>query len=287
MKNNLMIIYVSGCPKFDMKEVKQLIGHKLKFNILLSYNTLKNKKDVKKEIPLYSKKIFLDSGAFSAWNSKAIIDINKYIDFTLQNEQYFEVMTSLDVIQGSVKDNKNNFIKMKKAKCKIIPVYHYKEPIELLKFYANNSDYIGLGGTVGIAYNEKRNFFYKCFKEFPNNKEIKFHGFGVNSIPLLYEFPFYSVDSTTIIRAGINGNLFVNGKQWHIGKQFFQKRGEASLNEVKKLSIKYLGKDYSDILVGNNGRQQAKILTILNYKIMSDISFDSDYIYSSKINYLL
>ena len=42
--------------------------------------------------------LFLDSGAFSAWNKGTSIDIKKYIKFIKKNEDLFTVYANLDVI---------------------------------------------------------------------------------------------------------------------------------------------------------------------------------------------
>lgn len=287
-----MILYVSGSLRMEslIKELstkgiskKYLLSMVPKMDRLLSYNDLKNKQSIKDCFPSYCNRVFLDSGAWSAYSVGAVLDINKYILFIKENKKYFEAITSLDVIGNEIK-SKENFIKMKKEGCDVIPCFHCGESFELLKFYADNCNYIGLGGMVNVNYKQRRHFLSKCFQMFPDNSKIKFHGFGVTDIKLLLEFPFYSVDSTALLRSGINRSIFFNGKLVSVGKHFHQKKGDLTRSFIKELSIKYLKKDYSDILIGDNNNLQMFLLIILNFKIFSEF-LDNDKIYTTRCNF--
>lgn len=53
-----------------------------------------------KESPEKKCKLFIDSGAFSAWTRNKLIDVDEYIDFINTNHEYFDACASVDSIPG-------------------------------------------------------------------------------------------------------------------------------------------------------------------------------------------
>lgn len=150
-----------------------------------------------------SKKIsfFLDSGAFSAYMKKVEINIDDYIKFIKENREYIDVYANLDVIrdpEGTLKNQKY----MESKGLNPIPTYHLMSDFKYLEYYANNYDYIAIGG---LAIAENRTVLVsqldEVFRNYICNKDgfpkIKTHGFGVTSHELLLRYPWYSVDSTS------------------------------------------------------------------------------------------
>lgn len=135
----------------------------------------------------------MDSGAFSAHNSGAVIDLKAYIDCCKElmatDPQLTEVF-ALDVI-GDWKGTLKNTEKMWKAGVPAIPCFHYGEPWDVLLGYAKDYPKIALGGCVGRR--DKDKFAQQCFaRVWPK----KIHGFGFGAERSLMLLPWHSVDAT-------------------------------------------------------------------------------------------
>ncbi len=165
-------------------------------------------------------KLFLDSGAYSALTQGVKIDIQEYIDFIKKYKDHLEAYANLDVIGDAEASYKNQKI-MEEAGLTPIPCFHYGEPIGYLKEYIENYDYISLGGMVPISTGDLRVWLDELFSKYICDEKgmprVKVHGFGLTSHPLLIQYPWYSVDSTSWVVTGRMGAVMVpirrNG-QW-------------------------------------------------------------------------
>lgn len=155
--------------------------------------------------------LFLDSGAFSAWTQKTEINIQDYIQFIKDNQQYITIYANLDVI-GSAEGTWENQQIMEDAGLKPLPVYHFKEDPKWLKRYLKKGyDYIALGGLVkaGDIIPFLNDTFSKYLCDDQGMPIIKVHGFGLTSIPIMLKYPWYSVDSTSWVVTGRMGSIFM------------------------------------------------------------------------------
>jgi hypothetical protein len=166
--------------------------------------------------------LFLDSGAFSAWTQGISINIQEYIDFIKEHQDIIEVYANLDVIaKGNTLASKEEAAKqtlrnqriMEKAGLKPLPVFHIGEPFRYLEGYLKKYDYICLGGMVGKPKSTLVPWLNKCFGEYlcdgKGLPKVKVHGFGLTSLPLMLQFPWYSVDSTSWVTTGRMGSIYV------------------------------------------------------------------------------
>jgi len=160
-----------------------------KIDILVSYYGLK-----KLTAPKFCNHLFLDSGAFSAFTKKIEINLNEYIIFIKENKSELKVYASLDDI-SSYKKSIVNFKKMLKEKINPLPAFHIGEPLDVLDFYFDHTDYVALGGIAKQPKRERIPFLDKTFSRYPNSK---FHGFGITDKNILKKYPWYSVDSSSI-----------------------------------------------------------------------------------------
>ena len=78
---------------------------------LLSFNALKKKYVFNNKFDTY----FLDSGAYSVSTGNATIDIDKYIEYILNNLNTFDLYATLDVIGDSIETAKNTIYMEKKV----------------------------------------------------------------------------------------------------------------------------------------------------------------------------
>jgi len=175
--------------------------------------------------------ILFDSGAYSVWTKNKKVNIDAYIKFCLTNLDKIDYIVSLDVIPGT--PNKKNISLQEIEKCaqqgwdnykymlrkgipkkKLVHVFHYGETFKWLERIRDNMDYIGLSPTsLGkVATNEKICWLDKCMKYITDDAgfaTVKFHGFGITNPLLLLRYPWYSVDSSSWLRATINGKIYL------------------------------------------------------------------------------
>ena len=201
LAGNYMRLYfaLSYSPFSEMAWVKET-GIK---RVLLSYHVIGNKKVTEGHINKHKNnyEFFLDSGAFSAFTKKVKIDIDKYADFIKKTKEFWKVYATLDVI-GDWKATKDNTGYLEKQGLSPLPVFHYKSPIKELERLATSYPYIALGGLVPLAKQADtlRKWLDYCYRYLLpqiKKRQLKVHGFGVNSLWAWKRYPFYSVDSTS------------------------------------------------------------------------------------------
>lgn len=171
-------------------------------------------------------RFFLDSGAYSAWSKGTHIDIDEYCAFIKANIDLIEVYASLDVIPGApgrpasererseaAEQSWQNYLYMKNEGLDPLPVYHYGEhPRFLERMLAAEIPYIGIGGLVGIPGGSRMVWLDRVFDRITDASGmpiVKTHGFGMTSVPLIFRYPWYSVDSTTWIKITANGAVYL------------------------------------------------------------------------------
>ena len=196
------------------------------------FSQLNDRKAIKKFLELMSNnKVFIDSGAYSAWSKNKYIDVDDYIKFINENTDKFTLFASVDDIPGELRRKPtlweqrespakswHNYLYMReqvKDKDKLLPVFHIGEDFRHLQnmldatFNGEHIPYIGLGGTVGLACTVKEDWYKQCFKiiQQSSNANVKVHAFGMTNLEILENYPFESADSTTWLMAAINGEL--------------------------------------------------------------------------------
>lgn len=137
----------------------------------------------------------LDSGAFSAHNSGAVIDFVEYQEAAanlLANDPQCAEVFALDVI-GDWRSSLRNTETMWAAGIPALPTYHIGEPEHVLKHLAATYPKIAIGGAVGLNLSRKKEWVRQVFaRVWP--KPI--HGLGMASEQLAMGFPFHSMDAT-------------------------------------------------------------------------------------------
>lgn len=172
--------------------------------------------------------LFLDSGAFSAWNQGVEVDLDAYIEFCLEHLDHLAVIANLDVIPGrpfqkltqadidhSSRQGWTNYQKMLAAgipKEKLVHIFHQGEDLKWLKRIAGSMPYIGLSPANDKTTSQKITFLDSCMPYVTDSKgmpTVKFHGFAVTSLKLMLRYPWYSVDSTSWVMTGRLGGVYV------------------------------------------------------------------------------
>jgi len=166
----------------------------------------------------------MDSGAFSAFNSGMVIDLQEYIEFCLEIMATDPTLTeifALDVI-GDWKASIVNCEKMWEAGVPAIPCYHTREPEHALTHITKTYPKIALGGLVGIPMGPKEvvGWLEQCFARiWPK----RVHVFGTTSKSYVLRFPASSWDSTNWVTGPCAfgswsqfGNLSVRGSKQNL-----------------------------------------------------------------------
>jgi hypothetical protein len=118
----------------------------LPINVLTSFHFYRNTDMA--EMASWGLRIIADSGAFSAANAGAYVDLDAYVEWIQKWRVHLHWLASLDVIGDSGK-SWANWRSLKTAGVESVPTIHYPaEPSELDRYVEAGADFIGLGGMV-------------------------------------------------------------------------------------------------------------------------------------------
>ena len=182
-------------------------------NILESYHYIGKDSAVRK-IRADGRKVFLDSGAFSAFSLGSEIDLGEYCDYIHKNADIIDFPSVLDAI-GDPEGTYHNQVEMERRGVNPLPCYHFGEPEVILKYYAENYPYITIGGMVPVSTPKLKIWLDRLWRDYLTNEDgtpkLKVHGFGLTSLPLMQRYPWYSVDSSTWVQWAANGMILIEG----------------------------------------------------------------------------
>lgn len=154
----------------------------------------------------------MDSGAFSAWTQNLEINIDDYCEFIKKYGELLDQYISLDVI-GDGDASYKNWVYMREKGLRPLPVFHAGSDLKYLRIYVEQVDYICLGAVASLDEEARIRNLDMLWKDFLIDKDgmpkVKVHALGVTSVPLMLRYPWYSVDSTTWLKVGMYGNVFI------------------------------------------------------------------------------
>lgn len=189
-------------------------------NILESYHYIGSQRIVD-QMRADGAKVFLDSGAFSAHTLGVSIDLPTYCNYIKQNIDLWRiedgvVMASvLDGIGDPLKTYQNQ-ISMEQLGAKPLPCFHFGEDERYLEWYVQNYDYITLGGMVGRSSKQLSIWLDRMWEKYltdgSGRPRLKVHAFGITAIPIMQQYPWYSVDSSSWIQSAAFGSIMT--PQW-------------------------------------------------------------------------
>lgn len=195
-------------------------------------------------------KVFLDSGAFSAFSKGVEVDLGRYCDYIHANKDIIEhvdgqpLASVLDAI-GDADGTWKNQRAMEERGVTPLPCYHYGEPTEVLDYYVKNYSYITIGGMVPVSTPQLKLWLDRLWayhltdeRGFP---KVKVHGFGLTSLPLMLRYPWYSVDSSTWVQWAANGMVLIPGRAGQVdvsSKSSRRKITGQHLDSVSELETK-------------------------------------------------
>lgn len=203
---------LSDFEKAKMEDVK-------KHNILESWHYVHKQKFVD-NMRENGAKVFLDSGAFSAWTLGVTLSITEYVNYIRRNQDIIRVednnvMASvLDGI-GDAQKTFENQMEMERLGVRPLPCFHFGEDERYLEWYVQRYDYITIGGMVGKTPAQLEIWLDRIWDLYltdgSGNPRIKVHGFGLTSVPLMARYPWYSCDSSSWIQATSFGAIVLPG----------------------------------------------------------------------------
>lgn len=228
-----MNLYMAGSTFAGLNEWMQDNG----YNKLLSYVNDTVAVDTwinyAKQTGSNKAKLFIDSGAFTAWTKNTEIDVDKYIQWLNERSEYIYLFGQVDSIPGNIKKGAtqqeveeaakktwDNYLYMRSKVNNpdgLLYTFHVGEPYEFLKQAMEWTDekgehikYIALGGMVGKTTEVRETFLDTCFSiiEKSSNPNVKTHAFGMTSLDLLQKYPITSADSTSWIMTAVTGSVF-------------------------------------------------------------------------------
>lgn len=267
-----MILYFSGGSSPTITKFMQ--EHKCRR--LFSYYT--DKKSIESKI---CDNVFVDCGAWTAFTKNKIIDVNEYINYLEMYKDCFELCAGLDVIpknnnyKVSAEQSFYNFQTMREHfgnTIQMLPTYHRGEHINNLIRLLNYTDehgtvdYIGIGGLASnksavIRDKFLLNVFDVIHKYRP---DIKVHLFGLTDLSILRKYSVYSVDSTTWLIAGANGEIITDFGRIKISDKNFSKSGIKNICSVEHTALRNYVSDYGfeldDLAQNCESRQMFNVL---------------------------
>lgn len=172
--------------------------------------------------------IFLDSGAFSALTLGIDLKVSDYVDYIVRNwdiirgEGPGNMMASvLDGIGDPHQTYRNQMEMEYRFKedhgvdWRPLPCFHAGEDERYLEYYVANYDYITLGGMVGSSTKQLMVWLDRVWDRFltdgSGRPKLKVHGFGITSVPIMNEYPWYSCDSSSWIQSAAFGSVIMPG----------------------------------------------------------------------------
>jgi len=157
-------------------------------------------------------RMMLDSGAFSAHTQKEEVDFDKYCAFCKKKGNKFVTYFNLDVINDG-EASYQNWLEMRRRGLDPMPVYHALTDPKYLKWYMKECDYISVGAIAKMSTPERVLSLDRIWREHLTDSQgypkVKVHGLGLTAMPIIFRYPWYSVDSSSWASTGRFGGVYV------------------------------------------------------------------------------
>lgn len=256
--------YFTGLPNSE-----EIINYILDNNICLLFSQLNDRRNIEKWIEMFKErpecrnKLFVDSGAFSAWTLGKKIDVDDYINFLNDNDDYITLAASVDTIPGkprsseipsgeeivaSAQDTWDNYLYMRKKlnnKDMLVYTYHAGEPVRFLEQALKYEDEFGqiqniaLGGMIGKSTKVITQFLTYVFDVIDKLRPgISVHAFGMTRPDIIEKFEITSADSTTFLIPAVFGKIQIGEVAFPISNESsYKKDNYCNLSSAAQKSI--------------------------------------------------
>jgi len=252
----------------DNGVLSQTVVNQYKFDVLVSYAF----KDKCLSRLNGGARIFLDSGAYSVWRRGESINLYEYKDFISRYQTQIEFAANLDVIPGSPgkvlsfedieKSAFESLVNYKFLKRyfddMIVPVFHQNERFYWLQSIIKETSpqtLIAISPANDQGVSSRNDWLEDCWLLLCDSKGKpirKVHGFGVTSPSLIWQYPWYSVDSSTPSQIARFGDIFEFDKSSKIVRINLGQRVKDPLPRDIKSTVKNRGFDLHGLVGRHN-----------------------------------
>lgn len=174
------------------------------------------------EVDLSKLDLLLDSGAFTVWQSGGVVDLDEYVAWAQAYVADFPgtIPINLDVIPGTpeggaptkrqrdkaIAESERNADAIRAAGLRVMEVYHWHEPIDVLDRLLDRRErgvQVGIGGVAGPGSSTGKIAFvdsvFAHLRERYGWKALPpIHGLGISpDSPLGRRYPWYSIDANS------------------------------------------------------------------------------------------
>lgn len=202
-------------------------------------------------------KLFIDSGAYTAYTKNVTVNVDNYIDYLNSITYKCTMFAQLDTIPGQMGKPKTNEERLNAPKLswenyiymrdklkepeKLIPIFHQGENykwlwnmLEWTDSYNKHISYIGISPAVDVPGLEE--FLTESFNIISksSNPNVKTHAFGMTQLKLLELYPYTSADSTSWKLSAAMGSIYT---PW--GLVYVSDRGERDKSYIKNNPVAY------------------------------------------------
>lgn len=277
-----MELYLAGASSSDCNEYIFDQGYDKLYSFENDKSNVEKWNSKRKD--LNKQRLFIDSGAFSAWTKGKNINVDEYINYINQRSDYICLYGQIDSIPGdrvhgatheqvveSAKKTWENYLYMRpkmKNPDGLLYTFHVGEPLSFLQKAmewvddkGNHIPYIALGGMVGKPKEVRKQFLDSCFEVIKksSNPNVKVHAFGMTDFELLEQYPITSADSTSWIMTGATGSIMtkfgtvVVSENQKNDPNYYEHLPQHLLNDLY-LEISKYGFTLEELKTNNNAR---------------------------------
>lgn len=256
-------------------EEANIILKNLNAHVLKSY--VNDKKEILKWFEYkrqgWQGKLLIDNGEFTFHRKGGSLDIDEYITWLNDNDEYIDYAIALDSIPGkwgeprtaedvkkSAQKTYENYMYMRsklKSPDKALPVFHMGESFDNLKRFLEIKElkYMCISGMKDLTNKQREDWYEQCFqivKEY-GRTDMKFHCLGSATLQNAMKFPFTSMDATSWIMTGANGSILTEWGVIYVGDDCKTLKHEVPKEHLESLrkaceefgtSLDEIGKDY-------------------------------------------
>ena len=217
----------------------------------------------KKDLSLfskYNKKLYLDSGVFTARKKGKEINIHELIAYTRKNIENIQYVFNLDT--GDEDNQVNNCRILKDAGLPVIGIWHGKKygkahgimELDAIQRFLEITDYLAIG-AIKEEYFEI--FFEYLYKK--NLWPLKVHGLGIERPAILKNYPFYSADSSGFQKSYTFG--LISHFNYNTIRAFHPTKNIERALKIDPMAQQMIGRTYEarDLRIANAILQREKL----------------------------
>jgi hypothetical protein len=234
--------------------------------------------------------LMLDSGAYSAFTQGAQINLKEYTEFLRQNKALIFKPVCLDVIDPKDPEvaaalGYKNFLYMREGYVDAMPVYHVRENRNWLDQMLKETDFIGLSATSIVTYKETHEWYrsvWTYLTDSEGNAYARHHAFGDATPRTMFDYPWYSLDSTTwVMQAGRGGIAYLDKRAMQLNTRLIRNdqylsEGDSGIKrEVSDAFVRAAGIDPKKLHVATKPVVQNMLRSYFNAKYFLELEAET------------